>query len=211
VVGLYKTVVRIYRIPPQVRGDLQSFLEALTRRIKTPVASITVKGDTIRIEMSGPRDQVFKSLAALRAFFGEYKVDVGKRAWVFTFDKIESIAGIGIPVDTLEELLRLRGYPARRRTKRSKSVETTAPREVVVEEIKRLAEAYSKVRGERMSEGAMKLVVVASAYLGVDPQSVIRKALEIGVVVRESDGKLRVDYAWRGALREVIRAYRAST
>ncbi len=206
---MHKTVVRIYKIPPQVRGDLQSFLERLSKRIKTPVASIGVKGDVIRVELSGPREQVYQSLEALRRFFEEYRVSVGKKVRVLTFSKIESIADSRIPVDTLEELLKLRGYPARRRAK--KSIETTAPKEVIVEEARKLGEAYRKVREEKISGSAMKMIAVAAAYLEVDPREVIEKAIEIGVLTRDPDGKLRIGYAWRGALREVIRAYRSSS
>jgi len=206
---LYKTVVRIYRIPPQARGDIQSFLEALSKRIKAPIASISVRENLVRIELSGSKSQVYGSLEAIRRFLSEYKVEVGKKARTFTFGMIEDIAGIGIPVDTLEEILKLKGYPAWRKAK--KSIETIAPKNIVEEEARKLAETYKMIVNEKMSKTAMKMVTVASAYLGVNPLEVIENAIKMGILVRHADGRLRMEYSWRGALREFIRAYKKNT
>lgn len=203
---MYETVVKIYKIPAQARGELQVFLERLSKNVKTPIASITIRGDTIRVELTGPRSQVLESLEAIRNLLREYHVKVGKKVRVYTFSKIESIVGMGIPVDTLEELLKLRGYPARRRAK--KSIETTAPREIVEKEAKQLAEAYKKLASLNlnMSKTVAKMVAVTSAYLGVEPSTIIEEAVRLGIVSRESNNKLTMNYVWRGAIRELIKA-----
>jgi len=203
---LYKTVTKVYKVPPQARGDLQSFLDRLSRNIKTPIASISVRGDTIRVELSGTLSQIRETMDALRKLFEEYKVKVERKARVITFHDIESMAGVGVPVDVLEELLKLKGYPARRRAK--KSIETTAPKEVVEEAVRKLVEAYKSVRHDKISKRAMKMVIVASAYLELNPPQVIEEALKAKILSKDPNGRIRIEYAWRGALRELVRLYR---
>lgn len=203
---MYRSVTRVYKVPPQARGDLQAFLDRLSKHIRTPIASISVRGDTIRVELSGTLSQIRDSTEALRRFFEEYKVKVGKKVRVITFHKMENIAGTGAPIDALEELIKLKGFPARRRAK--KSIETTAPKKVVEEAVRKLVEAYGKVRDERISSSAMKMVIVVSAYLELDPSQVIEEAMKMNILFKDSNGKIRTGYAWRGALREFMRAYR---
>lgn len=203
---MFDSVVRIYKIPPGARGDLQSFLERLSKHIKTPVASITVRGDSIRVELAGPSSQIAESLESIRNLFKEYGVKLSKKVRTITFGQIEDLVGAGIPVDTLEELLKLKGYPTRRKAK--KSIETRAPRKVVVEEASKLVKAYEKLKDIKISKSAAKMVSVASAYLDLDPLKVVEEATNMGLIYRDPHGRFGMNYAWRAALREFIRSYR---
>ena len=208
---MFEKVVKVYKIPLAAQGDIQAFLEKLSKRIRTPIASITVRRGTLRVELSGPATQIAESLEAIKELLQEYDAGLGRRAKtkVFTYGVVEELIGTGVPVDTLEELLKLRGYPTRRRAK--KSIETTAPKRVVVEEARKLAKALERLRGVKLSRTAVKIAAVASAYLGLDPLQVVEEAVKAGVLHREQDGRISVDYAWRGALREFIRLYRAKS
>jgi len=198
-------VVRVLRIPLEARANIQGFIDRISKAITTPSASISVKGDVIRVELIGPASLVNESILALRSIIDEYKPHKKPlNTRTYTSDKVEKLAGVKIPIDTLEELLKLKGYTVVRKTKRS--IDTNAPLNVIEEYARKLGEVLSKIRDAKMSRAAKKSIIVASAFLDIDdPMKLIEECLAKGMMVKGDDGRIKTWYTWRGALREIIK------
>ncbi|MFN4046537.1 MAG: DUF2067 family protein, partial [Acidilobaceae archaeon] len=109
--------------------------------------------------------------------------------------------GVGVPVELLGEYLRLKGYRIARKTRRS--IETNAPRDVVVDAARRIGDTIAKARSVKLSNTAFKMVVVASAMLGLEPSLVIERGLKEGVLEASAES-IRVSHFWRKSLMDFL-------
>ncbi|MEM1873291.1 MAG: DUF2067 family protein, partial [Acidilobaceae archaeon] len=104
---------------------------------------------------------------------------------------------------------RRRGYYVGFRSRRS--IETNAPREVVEEAARKLAESYERVSGEhaRISKAVAKALSVILALTGRDLEKVVELCLAEGLASREESGKLVALRPWTVIVGEALRRLRA--
>ncbi|MDM7275760.1 MAG: DUF2067 family protein [Thermoprotei archaeon] len=200
----FKRVVRIIKIPPKARSNPTEFLEKLTEALRTPSTSICLKGDTIRVEVAGPPRTVYETLGNITSLLEEYSEQPGGSLKKYTYEAVERLAGVGVPVELLGEYLRLKGYRAARKTK--KSIETSAPKDVVVDAARRIGDSLVKAGSVKLSNTAFKMVVVASAMLGLEPSLVVERGLKEGVLEASAAGSIRVSHFWRKSLTDFLEA-----
>ncbi len=199
---MFKRVVRVIKIPPKARGNPQEFLEKLAEALRTPSASICLKGDIIRVEVAGPPRSVYDTLGNITSLLEEYSEQPVRSLKKYSYEAVERLAGVGVSVELLGEYLRLKGYRVARKTR--KSIETDAPKDIVVDAARRIGGALAKVGGVKLSNTAFKIVVVASAMLGLEPSIVVERGLEEGILEASATGSIRVSHFWRKSLRDFL-------
>ncbi|MEM1927264.1 MAG: DUF2067 family protein [Acidilobaceae archaeon] len=208
-----RSIVRYFAIPESARGDIQAFLEKLSRSITARTASIVIAGDKLRVELYGSDTEIFMSLERIRKILSSYRMEESRersrRVRVVSADDLRDLAGAKIPIDTLAEYLRRRGYYVGFRSRRS--IETNAPREVVEEAARKLAESYERVSGEhaRISKAVAKALSVILALTGRDLEKVVELCLAEGLASREESGKLVALRPWTVIVGEALRRLRA--
>ncbi|MEM1873292.1 MAG: DUF2067 family protein, partial [Acidilobaceae archaeon] len=97
-----RSIVRYFAIPESARGDIQAFLEKLSRSITARTASIVIAGDKLRVELYGSDTEIFMSLERIRKILSSYRMEESRersrRVRVVSADDLRDLAGAKIPI-----------------------------------------------------------------------------------------------------------------
>ena len=193
---LYRRVFRI-RIPPAARGELERFLEALYKAIRSYGAVLRIRGDQLVIEVYGDKAMILDSWTRIKELISDYS-----RAESSTYPArlIFKEVGLALPLDVIAEVLLLKGYRA---TVEGEDLRTDASYDEVVNTALSVKEALENTKLLYAMRTAKKLVVAGSALLEENPHDVVERAIELGLARFDDEGKLELLKPWREALREL--------
>ncbi|MEB2836546.1 MAG: DUF2067 domain-containing protein [Desulfurococcales archaeon] len=194
---LYRRVFRV-RIPPAAKGELERFLEALYKAIRSYGAVLRIKGDQLVIEVYGDRAMILDSWTRIKELISDYsRVESSTYPARLIFKEV----GLALPLDIIAEVLSLKGYSA---AIEEEDLRTDAPYDEVISTALSVKEALEDTKLLYATRTAKKLVVAASALLEEDPHSVIERAIELGLARFDEEGKFELLKPWREALRELV-------
>ncbi len=199
----YKKKVIIVKIPPAARAELEKFLERLSKAIASDTAIMRLTGDTIRIEVYGSKTLGKITMQRVRKLLREYSVREERGARSIPARLIFREAGMAVPLDVLEAVLRASGRDARAEGDR---LVTEASLEEVIDSARAVAGALREASTLPATRTAKKLVVAASAIAGVSVMEAVDAGLASGALEEDDEGKLYVPGDWRRAVKSLLEA-----
>jgi hypothetical protein len=189
------------KIPKGAWADLDRFLERISEAIHSYGASLRVEDDNLVIEIYGEKSMIMDSWIRIKKVVSDY-AKLGKS---YPSRLIYRDIGLAIPLDVLAEILALDGYKA---IVDKDDLLTNAPYDTILSYAQAVKEALENSKLLYATRTAKKLIVAISAYSALDPQKVVEKALDTGLMIMGDDGKLELIKPWKEALRELVRVLR---
>jgi hypothetical protein len=189
------------KIPKGAWADLERFLERVSEAIRSYGASLRVDGDNLVVEIYGEKSMIVDSWARIKKVVADY-AKLGKS---YPSRLIYRDIGLAVPLDVLAEILMLDGYKA---NVEDGDLLTNAPYDTVLSYAQAVKDALENTKLIYATRTAKKLIVTISAYSALDPQEVVEKALDAGLMIMNDDGKLELIKPWKEAVRELARVLR---
>ncbi len=162
------------KVPPEEKGNLDRFLEKLSKALRTQDAILRIEGDRVRIEVHGGKARIRDTIIHIKRLISEYKV-TGSTKYSYKPGLIFKRVGSAIPLDALALLLNLEGWEAEYR---EGTLLTNAKLEDVVTMGILLKDSMDKVSFLSISTSVKKALAVAMIETGRSGQELIERALD---------------------------------
>jgi len=204
--GRKRKRVIILRLPPEARQNPDAFIRYLSKALIGDTILMRMQGDKIRIEIYGSEALAAMTAANLKRLLREFRVKRrGSRETRVSRAALTRAAGVAVPVDVLVEVLRVLGY---RGDVEGDDLVTNAEPETIMDLAASLGHAIRETQMLDATRTAKKLVLAGMIAAGLDQLEVIERAMEVGVLDEDDEGKLFVRGDWREALKRLIGALR---
>ncbi|MCE4601324.1 MAG: DUF2067 domain-containing protein [Desulfurococcales archaeon] len=195
--------VFIVKLPPLALQDIDKFMERLSKHLIGDPVLIKYKNGALRVEVYGGDVLARKTRIGIKKVLEEFtqREVRGRSLRVIPARSIYREAGVAIPLDVLELVLRINGYEAR---VTEEGLESSAPVDevfVYAGEIGRLLESLSTLEASRT---AKKLFLAVASLTGASPLEIIDAGFNLDVLEEDDEGKLFVRGDWREAVKKVV-------
>ncbi len=204
--GRRRKRVFIVKIPPLARADFDKFMERLSKAVAGDPVLMRLQGDKLRIEVYGGEVLARRTVINVRRVIREFTVSrapSGRGARRLPREAINRAAGVAVPLDVLEEVLRIRGFEAEAS---GDYLVTNADAGEVERAASEVARMLSEAAGLPATRTAKKAIVAAGAASGASLVDVVDAGLSLGVLDEDLEGKLHVVGDWREASKRVARS-----
>ncbi len=194
---------REYYIPCR-KDECIKLVELIRENISLPEAVIEVEEHGIRIRLYGYKTDIKNSWNRIKRVLKIYRESILKTPLGYKYSIESIVASIRktFPPQILAKVLEKKGYTA----KYSEGyIETNASREEVEEIANRIADVIQEIRFDAPSTTTKYFIATASVVEDKDPREVIDEAIELGLLYRDEDDKVRLRLEWRQALDKYLR------
>lgn len=192
----------IVKLPPQAVEDFDKFMERLSRAIAGDPVLMKFKDGYLRVEVYGGEVLARRTKEGIKKVLREFRAAPKRGTLRVTRQAIYREAGVAIPLDVLDIVLRLQGYDTRIE---GDEVYTNAPEETVYESARLIAEYLREAGSLYATRTAKRLVIAAGALTGASILELIDAGLESGVLEEDDEGKLLVPGDWREAVKKLVK------
>ncbi len=192
----------IVKLPPQAMEDFDKFMERLSKAIAGDPVLMKFKDGYLRIEVYGGEVLARRAKEGIKKVLQEFKAEPKRGTLRVTRQSIYREAGVAIPLDVLEIVLRLQGYDTRTE---GDEVYTSAPSGTIFDAARLIAEYLREAGNLYATRTAKRLVIAAGALTGASILEIIDAGLESGVLEEDDEGKLLVPGDWREAVKKLVK------
>ncbi len=196
-----KKRVFIIKIPPMARGDIDKFIERLSKALAGDPVLIRYREGYLRVEVFGGEVLAKRTREGIKRVLGEFKARREVGASRVSRKTLYREAGVAIPLDVLEVVLNVRGYEARII---EDEIVSSAPLDEILASARIIGEYLREAENLYATKTAKKLVLAVESLTGSTHLEVIDKGMETGIIEEDDEGKLYVLGDWREAVKKLV-------
>ncbi len=197
-----KKRVFIIKLPPLAREDMDKFMERLSSAIAGDTVLMKYKDGYLRVEVYGGEVLARRTKEGIKRVLDEFHAKQSGRGSRVAKKAIDREAGVAIPLDVLELVVRLSGYDV---DVRDDEIIIRGPPSIVLSTARIIGEYIRESENLYATRTAKKLVVAIGALTRESIVEIVEAGLNEGILEEDDEGKLHVTCQWREAVKKLVK------